>query len=217
MSERPAGHSTNQNPDDAQRHALRQTLRQRRRSLSADQQRLAAQNLLQQLREGYQVHLANRPMARIAGYRASRDEINPAPALEWLRQNGSQTFLPVIKTLNAQSILMFAPYNNNSEFVTGACSIQIPVVDETSLIAADKLDLVLVPLTGFDTCGGRLGTGGGFYDRSFAYRLKQNTQQQFIGVAHDCQKVERVPLKQWDVPLDAVVTDQNWYHCRKSG
>jgi 5-formyltetrahydrofolate cyclo-ligase len=55
--------------------------------------------------------------------------------------------------------------------------------------------------------------GGGFYDRSLAYRARRRNGQKptLLGLAHECQKVDRLPLESWDVPLRATVTDRGWY------
>ncbi len=78
---------------------------------------------------------------------------------------------------------------------------------------AGALDLVLLPLVGFDEQGGRLGMGGGFYDRSLAYlaRRKNGHKPTLIGLAHECQKVDRLALASWDIPLAGTVTDAGWY------
>jgi 5-formyltetrahydrofolate cyclo-ligase len=75
------------------------------------------------------------------------------------------------------------------------------------------LDLVLLPLVGFDEQGGRLGMGGGFYDRSLAYlqRRKNWHKPTLLGLAHECQKVDRLPLASWDVVLQGTVTGTRWY------
>lgn len=65
------------------------------------------------------------------------------------------------------------------------------------------LDVCFMPLLGFDAQGHRLGMGGGFYDRYFEH----NSGTQLIGVAHDCQQVDSLPVDNWDVKLHAIVTE----------
>ena len=77
------------------------------------------------------------------------------------------------------------------------------------------LDLVLVPLVGFDGAGNRLGMGGGFYDRSFAFLGQRRWRRpRLVGVAFDLQRVDRLPRRAWDVPLDAVASERGCYRFR---
>ena len=76
-----------------------------------------------------------------------------------------------------------------------------------------ELDLILAPLVGFDTHGNRLGMGGGYYDRTFAY-LKHRLHWQkprLIGLAYELQRVADLANHAWDVPLQSVVTEQHIY------
>jgi 5-formyltetrahydrofolate cyclo-ligase len=79
-----------------------------------------------------------------------------------------------------------------------------------------SLDLVLAPLVAFDAHGNRLGMGGGFYDRSFAYLLRHTRwlRPRLIGLAYDFQRQSRLPSQAWDVPLQAIATDQHLYLSR---
>jgi len=80
------------------------------------------------------------------------------------------------------------------------------------MLAPQQLDLVLAPLVVFDENCNRIGMGGGFYDRSFAFRKdSQVTKPVLIGVAHDFQKVQQIVPEDWDVRLDMIVTNKAIY------
>lgn len=84
-----------------------------------------------------------------------------------------------------------------------------PPITSGGLLPARQLDLVLVPLLGFDDECNRLGMGGGFYDRTFAFlRFRRHLRRPFLlGFADEAQHVPSLPAKPWDVRLDAVVTN----------
>jgi 5-formyltetrahydrofolate cyclo-ligase len=90
-------------------------------------------------------------------------------------------------------------------------SIAEPKLNQTQIIPVSKLDLICTPLVAFDTTGHRLGMGGGYYDRTLEpwFQTKQGPKP--IGLAHDCQQVDRLPIASWDVPLPKIVTpSQIW-------
>ncbi len=78
------------------------------------------------------------------------------------------------------------------------------------------MDLVLIPLVGFDADGNRLGMGAGFYDRTFAF-LQQNkrpTKPYLLGIAYEIQKIDQIIAETWDVRLDGIVTEKNFYEIK---
>lgn len=82
---------------------------------------------------------------------------------------------------------------------------------------ARHLDLVITPLVGFDATGTRMGMGGGFYDRTFAFkrRTRRALRPRLIGYAFDFQNVPQLTRQTWDVALDAVVTESGLrYFCK---
>lgn len=75
-----------------------------------------------------------------------------------------------------------------------------------------SLDLLVMPLAGFDRYGHRIGMGGGFYDRSLAgVRRRPYRSPTRIGLAFECQQLPAVESQPWDVELDAVVTERRIY------
>ncbi len=67
--------------------------------------------------------------------------------------------------------------------------------------------LIFVPMVGFDAAVNRIGQGGGHYDRYLA----AHPQACRIGVAWECQRVDRIDARAWDVPMDAIVTEAGFY------
>ncbi len=85
----------------------------------------------------------------------------------------------------------------------------IPEPDALRTIPARALSVVLLPVLGFDRHGTRLGTGGGYYDRLFAYRRHRHSWHRplLVGIAYQCQQLPLIERGSHDVPLDAVVTE----------
>jgi 5-formyltetrahydrofolate cyclo-ligase len=147
-----------------------------------------------------------RRVKRIAIYMSVGGEIDCAPILKtaWLRK--IETFAPIL----AGNKLIFAPLKKHTRTTRNRYRILEPVYSRRQCIKNTCLDVVIVPLLAFDTDGNRLGMGGGFYDRSFAF-MKQRAKLRrplLIGVAHDFQRVPQLKEEPWDVRLHAVITDK---------
>lgn len=89
----------------------------------------------------------------------------------------------------------------------GEYGIRAPVLEHSETIAPDKIDLVLVPCTAFDENCYRVGMGKGYYDR---YLVKCVNAVK-IGVAFECQRVEKAAVDEFDVRLDGYVTEERDY------
>ncbi len=190
------------------RKTLRREIRHQRRSLTLHQQRLAARQLVQHLRK----QLWFRRARHIALYLASDGEIDTRPIIELCRQQGQKLYLPVLHPVR-HNRLWFTPYSLHTPMRLNRYKIAEPVPSGQPKRPAHALDLVLMPLVGFSPTGGRLGMGGGYYDRTFAFRMQQKRLRgpRLVGLAHELQRRDELPLEPWDVPLDAVVTDRCCY------
>ena len=91
----------------------------------------------------------------------------------------------------------------------GTWGIREPRPDRCARVDPDNIDFVLVPGLAFDARGGRLGYGGGFYDRLLASIL--STRTWLVAGAFESQRVERLPLDEHDVPMDVVVTENGHF------
>jgi 5-formyltetrahydrofolate cyclo-ligase len=72
-------------------------------------------------------------------------------------------------------------------------------------------EVYFMPLVAFDTALNRLGQGGGHYDRYFARCQAEKFQSVRIGLAWSVQQVDKIPINEFDVPLDAVITQSQFF------
>lgn len=185
--------------------ALRRALRARRGQTSRAERRAASAALTQRL--------SNLPAFQragcIAAYWPADGEINPLPALRWAYAAGKACYLPVLCP-QRDGHLHFAPWWPGAPLRRNRFGIVEPIAPRRHWLAPRMLDLVLLPLVAFDGAGNRLGMGGGYYDRSFAFRRRAAVRRPgLIGVGFDWQRVDRLPRRAWDVPLDAVLTERH--------
>ncbi|SFU50833.1 5-formyltetrahydrofolate cyclo-ligase [Halomonas korlensis] len=192
---------------DRTRHDLRRELRRRRHALTREQRRQATERLCRHLRQLPEVRRAR----RVALYLPNDGEIDPTPLIGWFRRRHARVYLPVLRPLS-HNALWFVHYHADTPMVTNRFGIAEPETrhgaHRARRLPAWALDLILLPLVGFDDHGQRIGMGGGFYDRTLAFTRRPGPRPRLIGLAHDGQRVERLPVAPWDVPLDAIVSDR---------
>ena len=181
----------------------RARLREQRRKLSPAQQRRAGTALARQL--GRELFFLR---ARHLGlYLPNDGEIDPEPLMQRARSQDKVIYLPVLHPLRPGT-LVFTPWENGDPLLKNRYGIPEPRFNPGRSIRPWMLDLVCMPLVGFDRQGNRLGMGGGFYDRTFADR-SAHARPLLVGLAHHFQEVESLAPDRWDVPLHAVATDRN--------
>jgi len=187
---------------------LRRQLRQQRQGLDPRQLRNASDRIIQRLNTLPLIRRAQ----RIGFYMASNGEVDLDPLLQQSLQQGKQCFLPVLHPFH-DARLWFVQWQQHQALQINRFGIAEPVAHHARISKPFALDVVLVPLLGFDEQGNRLGMGKGYYDRCFAYlrRRRQWHRPRLIGVAHDFQKVEGLVAEPWDVPLDLIVTERSAY------
>ena len=191
----------------AQRRELRQSLADQRRALTPPQRIAAAQDLRRSL-EQLPEYLTD---SRVAGYWASHGELPLNLVIPPLAARGQQFLLPVI---GKGKRLRFAPWQSGEEVQPNRYGIPEPAAPR-ELLEPFQLDLVLVPLLGFDRRGHRLGHGGGYYDRSFAFLKDQvrPTEPLLVGIAYAFQELPQIEAAKWDVALDFIATDRELIDC----
>jgi 5-formyltetrahydrofolate cyclo-ligase len=169
----------------------------------------------------------HRPL-RIGAYLSTGGELNLSPIFNYLLNDFKNNnkldnnlnidlslYLPALHPV-LKGCLQFREYDLNLDNlnIPNAYGIFEPVYDSNKTMPPWLLDIVLMPLVVCDESGNRLGMGGGYYDRSFAFLSKnwndtlcvQTNGPILIGVGYDFQKVEGLEVKDWDVSLNAFIS-----------
>lgn len=196
--------------------SLRREMRRKRRALSPLQQKKAAQKLKSTLTLS---PLFNRSKY-IAIYLANDGEIDPALFISKLWKSKKHCYLPVLHPTK-KNCLWFYQYTPKTILKKNKFGISEPSIKNKIRMSPWALNLVLFPLVAFDKEGGRLGMGGGFYDRTFEFTRtdKNNTlgsRTQLYGLAHHFQQVASIPLEQWDIPLQGIATEEQLFLTHRS-
>lgn len=193
---------------------LRRELRVKRRALSKASQRHHAQHVAARIQRLPGIQRAK----RIAIYIAADGELDPAPIRAKLSHAGLSWYLPVIISRFPPRLAFYADKAPQRR-VTNAFDIPEPEHHQQGPIKLLALDLVLLPLVGFDASCQRIGMGLGFYDRCFGHirsRKHWSSRPRLIGLAHECQRLAQIDANPWDIPLDAIITESNIYRRDRS-
>ena len=181
------------------RQDIRTHIRHLRRDLTPEQQREAALQVAEHALNFQPIQQAR----KIALFLSFDGELDTRPLIAKLWQRQQEVYLPVLHPFS-RGQLLFLRYDTETLLKPNRLRIPEPPLDIRRLATLDELEVIMVPLVAFDRNGQRLGMGGGFYDRTL-----QNWRQHDmlpVGLAHDCQQVEALPVAEWDVPLPAIIT-----------
>lgn len=135
----------------------------------------------------------------ISGYHAIGSELDPAPLIDVLAEQGVKLALPVL--LDKETMVFRRWYRSRSLVPVGFGTMG-PDADQPEVLP----DLILAPLAAFSSTGQRIGYGKGHYDRALAKMHAAGQTPALVGLAFDEQEVPRFPVEPHDVPLDAVLT-----------
>ncbi|MCA0756700.1 5-formyltetrahydrofolate cyclo-ligase [Paenibacillus sp. N4] len=189
-----------------QKAGIRKELAGRRDSLSMEQRSRWSETVCARAKE----LLERKAAASFMAYVSFRSELDLSGLIEWGWQTGRTVIVPRCHAANRSMTL----YRLRSweELKPGAYGIMEPNPDIAQPLEADYVpEAVFVPGLAYDRRGGRLGYGGGYYDR-FAESL-QNAERTvlWLGPAFEAQLVERVPSEGHDLKVQAVITESNVY------
>jgi 5-formyltetrahydrofolate cyclo-ligase len=181
--------------------ALRQSLRQQRRNISSSDRIKFSKNLLNQVHKLSNFHDGQ----KVAIYLPNDGEIDPKYIHNFLKMIKISVYLPIL----VGKKLKFAKVGKN--FRKNRFGILEPVFSQ--ILDANQMNVIFMPLVGFDQYKNRIGMGGGFYDRTLAFKKRQQgfKNPKLYGLAFDCQQVEQLDTQDWDIPLDAIITPSSIY------
>lgn len=181
---------------------LRKELLTQRRALTLEQQQSAAQSAA----TIFTAHPLFKKSHHIATYVSRDAEFGSMPIIQEIWRAQKNCYLPALSTTQ-EKFLNFIKFESNDVLQPNRYKILEP--SHSTIIPAEQLDLVLIPLVGFDLQGHRLGMGGGYYDRTFEFLTSNPAKKPLlIGLAYEAQCVDALPSDKWDVPLNGVLTEK---------
>ena len=185
---------------------IRKHIQAQRKSLSAAQQREYSQQLCAQVLQSRLLEAAK----HIAIYLPVKGEADPTLLLKISELTNKQFYLPVLSSTK-QNHLAFAKYDEATVMKLNRFKIPEPDVQQNELLEdLTTLDCVITPLVGVDNAGNRIGMGGGFYDRTFAFKKTSKTKPLLIGFCYDLQLIAPQTPQRWDVPVDAIISQSSY-------
>ncbi len=180
---------------------LRQSLRAKRHAISV----LNRERFAQELSSQVQKILSFQFKEKIALYLPYDGEIETKYIKKFLENKGFKIYLPILVGKSLKFAKVGKVYKKNK------FGIDEPI--STHILNAQQLEIIFMPLVGFDKNKNRLGMGGGFYDRTLAFKkqMQQWQSPRLYGLAFDCQRVEKLSAEIWDIKPNAIITPSACY------
>ncbi|GEO87393.1 MULTISPECIES: 5-formyltetrahydrofolate cyclo-ligase [Alphaproteobacteria] len=140
------------------------------------------------------------PGTVISGFLPIRSEADIRPLMARLRARGARLCLPIVQD---RATIIFRELLPGAELIDTGFGTRGPGPEAAVL----DPEILLVPLSAFDSRGDRIGYGAGHYDRAIARLVQKGREPRLIGIAFDCQEVAEVPTEPHDVRLQAILTE----------
>ena len=182
--------------------ALRRELRRKRSEIPPEDAREAALAAA--------CHLAGSASLRraqhIAVYLHYGSELGTTALLDILLREGKNVYVPRI---GRERRMRFVEITATTPLRLNMLGIKEPA-GRLRTRRVKQLDVIIVPLLGFDGNGQRLGNGGGYYDRALA-SPRPFRKPLLVGYGYEIQRTAVIPSEPWDIRLDAVATESGLY------
>lgn len=140
----------------------------------------------------------------LACYLPMNDEVDTHEVIERAWRANKRVFVPILRS---NSEMLFCQIDPESELQQNNFGLWEPT--RGILIEPRLLDLVVTPTVAFDENRNRIGMGGGYYDRCFSFlrHRKKWIRPKLLGIAFQCQQVEKITPNPWDIRLYRIITD----------
>ena len=190
------------------RRSLRASLRAKRSAVPAAQRVHAARQVARHADRILKLH----PGQRIGIYSATAEELDTSCLIALALRRGCLVYLPRIDRRAWTRTMRFVPISRRALRIN---RFGIAEPEGPALASPRLLDVVFLPLVGFDRHGVRLGMGGGYYDRAFGFRRLRAFWHSplLVGLGFAVQEVQRIAPAAHDVPLDLVITERGAVRC----
>ena len=181
---------------------LRKAALAARRKMSGDERASASAIIADRVIRSHEFSAAR----KVACYLPMDDEVDPTRVIARAWKFGKHVYCPVIERRGG---MVFRRLEPDTLLELNRYGLWEPAHGDT--IVSRKLNLVITPLVAFDANGNRIGMGGGYFDRCFAFLRNRRRwfQPKLVGVAFDCQKVEKITPNPWDIALYRVISESN--------
>lgn len=184
------------------RQKLRQAMRERRDQADPTTREKAAQDATDIL-----IHSTLfKQSQHIACYFSVGSEIQTQFIIEAIWRANKKCYLPIL-SVEKKGFLHFGEYTQNSQLTKNQLGISEPECIAGHCDVPSQLDLVVVPLIAFDRNGNRVGSGAGYYDRTFSFKNSRDSKPILCGFAFSSQEIERIDAEAWDVKCNFILTE----------
>jgi 5-formyltetrahydrofolate cyclo-ligase len=146
----------------------------------------------------------------IAAFLAFDGEPDLRQGLAELERSGATLVLPVVHETPGRNTMVFRRWSADAPLQPNRYGILEPLPGPETPLA--QIELILIPMVGWDRDGNRLGMGASYYDRALQ-PFSDSESPRRVGVAYAAQEIERVPADPWDVPLHAILNEHGWFDC----
>ncbi|WP_246096632.1 5-formyltetrahydrofolate cyclo-ligase [Paenibacillus sinopodophylli] len=184
---------------------IRNQMTLKRNSLSLEQREIWSEMACTQAQEW----LEEQGAAAIMVYVAFRSELDFSALIEWCWRTGVDVIVPRCIAMDRSMTLYYL--RSWDDLQVGAYGIMEPDPDRAEMAEQVRPSVVLVPGLAFDRQGGRLGYGGGYYDR-FAEAIqnvnREHADMIWLGAAFEEQLIDEVPLEQHDLRMSGIITER---------